>query len=359
MYELYEVTFNSTADWDRAISSFDSRHFYHLGAWLDFIEETQPVARKVYGIYKDSCLVGYLPGFILLKGPVRIFGSPFPGWTTPYLGPVVRKDVDLRELFNGILDTLRRDRFWHAEIRHFAITPDSLIGTGFRQTIGQTYIAPIPTTAEDILTRFNTSARKAVRRGLRGEIRAITTKDPSFIDHYYDQLREVFAKDNIKPTYSKERVRTLWSLLMPTGRMLPTMVMEANVCIATRIDFCGDDRLHSFGSASYTAHQKSRPNELARYHAMCEGMKRGLTKYDMTGGGRYKAQFGAELVETPLFIFSSTPLMIARELFRKCHQWKIRLPRRLYNSPTSQPNGSKATCQDSVANGKEICILHI
>ncbi|MCZ6665810.1 MAG: GNAT family N-acetyltransferase, partial [Gammaproteobacteria bacterium] len=293
MYELQAITFDSPKAWDRAVKLFDTWHLYHLGAWLDFIECTQPVTRRVYGIYAEGVLVGYLPGFVIQKGPIRIFGSPLPGWTTPYLGPAVNRNIDSYSLYLAIARTLRRDGFRHAEICNPAIDPDPARRAGFRQAARYTYVADLGAKPDEILSNFSKSTRKVVRRALRGEIHAVTTDDPAFIDHYYDQLCVVFAKGNSRPTYTKQRVQALWKLMMPTGRMLPTMVMKRERCIATRIDLCGNGVLHSFGSASYREFLKEYPNELARYHAMCQAAELGLKSYDMTGRGEYKAKFNA------------------------------------------------------------------
>ena len=71
----------SSEAWDKEAESYATWNVYHSAAWLDFIERTQPVKRRIYGLYLDTQRVGLLPGFTLRKGPLRIFGSPLPGWT--------------------------------------------------------------------------------------------------------------------------------------------------------------------------------------------------------------------------------------------------------------------------------------
>jgi len=50
-------------------------------------------------------VVGYLAGFTIRKGPIKIFASPFPGWTTAYMGPLLDKRVPQR-LFSRNLNNL-------------------------------------------------------------------------------------------------------------------------------------------------------------------------------------------------------------------------------------------------------------
>jgi hypothetical protein len=325
MYQLHEISFKSTAEWDKAIARFDIKHLYHIGAWMDFIEETQPVTRKIYAIYDGDTVVGYFPGFILKRGPIRIFGSPLPGWCTDYLGPVLQQGVDMEALLRATASALRRDHIHYAELCHNALGWALTGNPEFHHMVRSTFIAPIAADPEEMLSGFSKSTRKAIKQSLRSELQIISSKDPSFIDVYYAQLREVFEKSGTEPTYQKERLRALWTHLMPTGRMLNTMVLKGDQCIASRIDLFGDDAMHSFGSASCREGLSFHPNEIARYHAMCEASKRGLKSYDMSGDGAYKAKFNAERVEVPVLIKSSRPLMVARQVMKAWHRCRIRV----------------------------------
>jgi hypothetical protein len=325
MYQLHEANFKTSAEWDKTIAEFDVKHLYHIGAWMDFIEATQPVTRKIYAIYGEDTIIGYLPGFILKRGPVTIFGSPLPGWCTDYLGPVLRQSVDIEALLGATVNMLKRDHIHHAELCHNTLAWGSSINPEFQHSMRATYVAPISADPEEILRGFSKTTRKAIKQLLRSDLQVISSDNPSFIDDYYAQLREVFKKSGTEPTYPKERVRALWDHLMPTGRMLNTMVMKGDQCIASRIDLFGDDVMHSFGSASRRDYLKFHPNEIARYHAMCEAGKRGIKTYDMSGGGTYKAKFNAERVEVPVLIRSSRPLMAARQVMKALKRCRIRV----------------------------------
>jgi hypothetical protein len=214
VYDLREVRFDRAPQWDAAISGFSSAHLYHLGCWLDFVEETQNVVRRIYGIYEGGEIVGYLPGFIVQKGPIRVFGSPLPGWTTDYLGPVISPSVDQQGLWSAIAETFKRDHFHYAELCHRQLDVAAGVECGFRTMVRRTYVSPIPANEDDLFDSFSKSTRKVVRRALRRGLRAMTCTDPAFIDCYYDQLIAVFAKCAIAPTYPIDRVRALWKHLL-------------------------------------------------------------------------------------------------------------------------------------------------
>ncbi len=321
MYELEPCEFASASEWDAEIARFDLWHLYHTAAWLEFIAQTQPVERRVYRILEDDSLVGYLPGFALKKGPVRIFGSPLPGWTTAYLGPVVSRSVDQEALFRSIGRALRRDGFAHVEIRHNLLDANAAVGAGFRRYAYETQLAEVAGDPEAILAAFTKEGRRNVRLAERAGLHAVAATEPEFVDLYYDQLQAVFAKRNLQPTYPRERVRRLWDLLMPTGRLICVKVMKDDRCLATGLDLVGNGWLHSFGSAAGQdpADLKCHPNELRRYFAFCEAAKRGLTHYDLTGVREYKRKFGARVVDLPVLMRSSLLLRAAREVLRLLH----------------------------------------
>jgi hypothetical protein len=57
------------------------------------------IKKVIYEIKMNEELVGYLAGFTIRKGPIKIFASPFPGWTTAYMGPLLDKRVPQRLFF--------------------------------------------------------------------------------------------------------------------------------------------------------------------------------------------------------------------------------------------------------------------
>ena len=327
MYELREISFGSGAEWDAALGRCDRWSLFHTAAWLDFIEQTQPVRRRVYGIYGREELVGYLPGFELKMGPVRIFGSPFPGWTTAYLGPALVAGVDTAALFPALAAGLRRAGFAHAELRPQELPLEGAAAAGFRVCPYETQIAEVAADPEEILATFTKEGRRNVRLARRDGLRVEITTEATFVDRYYDQLSAVFAKQGLPPTYPRRRVEKLWELLMPTGRMLCLQVLKDDRCLATGIDLVGHDWLHSFGSAASQDREelKSYPNELRRYQGMCEAAARGIRHYDLTGVRAYKAKFGAHILDVPVLMLSNPLLRAGREVFRGLNTLRMRL----------------------------------
>jgi hypothetical protein len=59
---------------------------FQTQAWVRFVSESQKV-RPVLAELRDGAeVMGYFTGLTFAKFGVRVLGSSFPGWTTPYMG---------------------------------------------------------------------------------------------------------------------------------------------------------------------------------------------------------------------------------------------------------------------------------
>src|SRR5439155_451341 len=68
------------------LDAFDDRVVFQTREWLNFIAESQHATPIVAEIREHGALAGYFSGLMVRKLGVRILGSSFPGWTTPYIG---------------------------------------------------------------------------------------------------------------------------------------------------------------------------------------------------------------------------------------------------------------------------------
>ncbi len=309
--------------WNTKIAQYPAKTAYHTYEWLTFVEKSQNVERAIYEIIQNNRIVGVLPGFVIKKGPIRIFGSPFPGWTTPYLGPLLEKGVSQELFFQQFKRLMGKEGYHYAELSNRSLDPEIARQQGFVTEEGVTYIASIKSSPEEILASYSQSPRYYARRAMRNpDLSVETTTSDNFLDHYYALLEEVFEKSNMRPTYSKERVRLLIKELLPSGNLILTWVKYKGAVAACYIDIIYGDWLHSFGCVSARDYLEFYPNELARFHVMCTARERGALYYDMTGGGTYKARFGAEKIGVHRLVYSRFGLYKARNIARKMVQIK-------------------------------------
>lgn len=304
-------------EWNNKISQYSSKTIYHSYEWLEFIKVSQGLELVIYEICEKDRIIGYLPGFTIKKGPIKIFGSPFPGWTTPYMGPLINKDVSQDVFLSEFKKLMVKEGYHYAELSNRMLDGNVAKKQNFKINTGITYIADIKSTPEEILSNFKKSTRKHVRKTLKSDLIVEVTKSQDFITYYYDMLEEVFKKSNMKPTYSKQRVKQLIEILLPNNKILLTWVKYKNNIIACRIDMIDGTWMNSFGSASYGKYLRLNPNELARYYIMCQAAQKGAKYYDMTGGGTYKSKFGGEEITTYRIIYDRFNLYKLRNLAKK------------------------------------------
>jgi len=115
----------------------------------------------------------------------------------------------------------------------------------------------------------------------------------------------VFAEQNLVPTYSVGRVRSLVRNMEPTGNVLLIRARDAKEsAIATRI-YPGLNQIAEFwGNASFRAYQNLRPNEACTGTPYRYWKKRGATIFDWGGEGTYKEKYGCHGLSVPWFIKS-------------------------------------------------------
>ena len=314
-------------EWNSKISRYPNKTAYHTYEWLDFIEKSQSLNKVIYEILLDGKVQGYLPGFVIKKGPVKIFASPFPGWTTPYMGPLMSDSISQEAFFRGFKRLMKQERYHYAEFSNRALDPELAKNHGYIIQEGVTYITPVAKTPDDILAGYKKSTRYYARKSIRdGILEVETTLDyERFLDHYYIQLQKVFMKSNMKPTYTKKRVKTLIESLLPTDRLMLSWVKYKEEIAACKIDIIDDTWMYSFGSPSHPDYLRYRPNELLRFHVMCEAAKRGVQHYDMVGGGTYKSNYGGKKVPVYKFIYSKYGLYGIRNISRDIIRLKNKL----------------------------------
>lgn len=149
---------------------------------------TQDAKKLIYHITENDETVAFLPGFIIRKGPIKIFASPFEGWNTPYMGPLLRECVKVNNFLMSVRSRLKKDKFHYAQFTLSNIDQNLIRACGFQILEGNTYIARIADDPETVLSGYSKSTRKHVRRAINNGLAVEFTKDKSFIDIYYEQL---------------------------------------------------------------------------------------------------------------------------------------------------------------------------
>ncbi|MEA2512090.1 MAG: hypothetical protein QOJ59_1577 [Thermomicrobiales bacterium] len=297
----------SEVDWS-ILDGYADRHLFQTKAWLEFLAEFQR-AEPVVAVLEDGReQLGYFSGLVVKRWGLSVLGSPLPGWTTPYMGFNMKPDVPRRVAADAIVDFAFKDLGCaHLELRDRWLTEEETTGLGFgrRRDVGydeRTFEVDLNRSEDAIFGGMTSACRRCIRKAEKSGVTIEEATDSDFADDFYDQLREVFVRQGLVPTYGADRVQTLIRHLQPTGMLLLLRARDAEgQCIATGIYPAFGDMMFFWGGASHREHQHLRPNEALHWHAIQYWKQRGVTRYDLGGFMEYKEKYGGAEVAIPGF----------------------------------------------------------
>jgi hypothetical protein len=291
-----------TVEWN-VLDQFADRTVFQTREWLKFIAESQKASPVLVQLTDDGQLAGYFSGLTVSKFGVKILGSSFPGWTTPYVGfnllPGASRLEALAAIETFAWETLK---CVHMEVSdpYFVVEDGEKLGF----TVGSypSYRTDLRKSEEELFNGMDSACRRCVRKAEKSGVTIEEAHDAAFADEYYAQLTDVFAKQNLVPTYGVDRVRNLIRNLDPMGRILLVRARDPQgQCIATGI-FPGFNKIAEFwGNASFRCGQIWRPNEYMHWYVMRYWKSRGVEVYDWGGEGTYKEKYGCVMHHVPWF----------------------------------------------------------
>jgi CelD/BcsL family acetyltransferase involved in cellulose biosynthesis len=291
------------ADWER-MDAVPDRVVFQTREWVEFLATTQN-AEPVLAVVRDGQAdVGYFTGLIVKRLGVRILGSPFPGWTTDYLGFNLVAGVSRRDAAEALL----RFAFGalgclHVELCDRYFSCGDLDGSRYEtDSSRRTFVLDLTGDESDVFGRMTSACRRAVRKGLRVGVQVEVARGLSFADEYCEQLQGVFARQSLVPSYGVERVRELIRRLEKSDHLLLLRAVAPDGRgIATGIFLAFNGMAHFWGGASVREQQILRPNEAVFWAALRWARERGCHSMDLGGGGEYKTRYGARELRVPRF----------------------------------------------------------
>ena len=290
------------ADW-KVLDSFPDRTVFQTREWLHFVAESQGATPVLAEVREGSDVVGYFTGLTFSKFGMKVLGSSFPGWTTPYIGFNLNHGISHR----AALEALEKFAWDHLKCLHMEVsdpnfTFDDGEALGFKAEYYGSYRTDLTKSEDELFNGMESACRRCVRKAEKSGVKIEEAHDLAFADEYYEQLKDVFAKQGLVPTYSVERVRSLVKNLKPSGNVLLIRARDPEgKCIATGI-YPGFNKIAEFwGNASFRSYQNFRPNEACHWYAIRYWKKRGATIFDWGGEGTYKEKYGCTPHRVPWF----------------------------------------------------------
>jgi len=297
-----KITDLKTINWE-ALDKFEDRTVFQTREWLQFVSQTQGAIPVVVELRDNGDFAGYFTGLTFSRLGIKVLGSSFPGWTTPYIGfnlvaGVSRADA-LAAVEKFAWDELK---CLHMEVSDPYFKVEDGEALGFTVDSYTSYRTDLTRSEDEIFNSMDSACRRCVRKAEKSGVTIEEAHDLGFGDEYYEQLKDVFAKQGLVPTYDLERVRVLIKNLEPTGRVLLVRARDPEgKCIASGI-FPGFNKIAEFwGNASFRSSQILRPNEFIQWYVMRYWKRRGIQVYDWGGEGTYKEKYGCVPHQVPWF----------------------------------------------------------
>jgi len=311
-----------------SVIQFPDHFVFQTPEWVHFVAIAQN-ATPVFAVLKmGDKVVGRFAGLMVNKMGLRILGSPLPGWSTAYMGFNLMSGISRLEALKAMkkyaFSTLKCH---HLELMDRNITQNDFTIAGFRYRIVHGFEIDLNQNEATLFNAMKPACRRCIRKSEKTGVVVESVWDESFADLYYSQLQDVFRKQNLTPTYSLQRVRLLIKQLLPTGNLLLVKASDQNGnCIATGIFPALNQTMYFWGGASWREFQEYRPNEAVQWFAMRYWKTKGITRYDMGGGGEYKRKYGGEEINIPWGRISRNPFI---ELFRNTAKAAFSLKQRI------------------------------
>ena len=357
---LREATAGEIAAWDETVERFSHHRIFHKTCWLRYLESVTS-GRALFLIYeKDGEVVGCLPGLLVRKGGLRIFGSPLMGWQTESMGPIFDESrIDASEIARPLALFLSKSY----GVQHIELTSAHMdagvMGTlRFRGKQVSTYRVPLfPGDEERALKNFRATARNRARWGMKVGLLARFETDETFVDEFYDQMREVFKRRAVTIPFTHRRVLECFRHLKASGNLLAISIRlpdERETCIATGLFMIEGQELHLWAWAHRTIYGSYSPMELLTWAVMRKGMEAGCVTLDLAGGGDAKLKYGAVMDRSLHHWMWSRYEWLAqlRDGAEKAYRWQQRLRGRLARGMSLGPHASQGKVDERSAQAR-------
>lgn len=300
---------------------FPNKPLFTTMEWLEFLEEDSKGELFFLRITDNDSLVGYFTGMVVNKFGIKIAGSPFSGWSTVYMGFDVYDGINKLDLIPCVQEYLfKHKKVVLIEIVDREISVKDAQEAGYNADIADTLELDIDKTDDELFKVFKTDCRNFIRQfERRGAVYERVAPSDEFAEEYYEQLKDVFAKQGLVPTYSVDKVKRLLHHLSDGETVLCQHVLDPDTkeSIATSIFLAYNKTFYFWGGASYRSGQHYRPNEYMLWRAITYWRDNGYKTFDMVGVRDYKRKFGSHEVQYAHIMIAKYPALIKIRNFAK------------------------------------------
>ncbi|MDQ2730103.1 MAG: GNAT family N-acetyltransferase [Armatimonadota bacterium] len=317
------------AGWDELVMRFPHHRIFHKRCWLNLIKATAQVKPLNLVFVRGSEVVGCIPGFVMIRCGVRIYGSALPGWQTLSMGPLFDPDrVSTRDLVCALLPFLEKKHgIHHVEITTPDLDPETMQDLGFEgEPVFTLKARLLPGRPDELFNSLPKKARRNIRKGTNLGVVINVEEDESFVEEMYDQIIEAYTRNGAAVPFTRQRVLECFRLTRASGNLMALSISHPDdgVKIAAAMYMIEGTEMTMWAWAHRTRYRSFYPTEVMTWTAMSKAMERGCDTFDMAGGNDFKRKFGAEPSTTVYRWIRSRYLWLgtARTMAQKAYRWQ-------------------------------------
>lgn len=318
---------SSEINWKEIENCPDST-IYKTEVWFNYLKKWKcisPFIVEIIGENNSGFFVGEK-----IKKVVTIIGSPFEGLGTAHQGLSMKSSCSGEErilIYKDISKWIFDNHYASfLQVEDWQLTMNHVDNAGVVTQGHSGYMIDLSLSEEELYHNLQQkSCRYSINKSIKNGITIRETQDPQkFIDIYYEQLIEVFNKQGLTPTYSKDCVVSLIDSLDSAHLLLLESVTQDGEIAATGI-FPGEKNLAIFwGGASYQKFQKLCPNEPLIWEAIKIWKQRGAKVFDLCGVRQYKLKFGPIIYTKPRLLFAKYSVLFKAKNLAKSLYYGLR-----------------------------------
>lgn len=293
-HTIREIT--DDAEWDALVDRAELGTVYHRSGWLGVLSECTEARIHRVALEGPTGLLAIWPIGLLRKGPLRVGGSPLPGWNTAYLGPLFTDACEdkadaVRRMYTA--PPIRKPAFLATRVMD---TTADLEPLGFRRIKDfETYEIDLTEPTETLWGNLKGTCRTRIRKGEKNGLEIREEHDASYLDEFMAMAGDVFAKTNKRPPFTRHFLQQVDTRLRARDELLITSAFYGNERIATLMIPHNQRTAMYFSGVSLANRLDLAPNNLLHWRTMMFGKQRGITKYDFISNlgspGKFKATF--------------------------------------------------------------------
>src|SRR6185312_11224178 len=176
----FELQDPRTFDFGR-LDAFEDRTVQQTPEWFAFVRATQGARPVIASLRDGGETVGYFTALAVRKCGLKVLGSPFPGWTSSYMGFNLVPWYRRRRALEGLRPfAFKTFGCAHVEVFDRRTTEEDAHAVGYDYRLVPGYEIDLRRSVDELFQRMDAERRLGVRRAEESGVTVEEARDPGF-----------------------------------------------------------------------------------------------------------------------------------------------------------------------------------